>query len=231
MVADPYESVLAGTFIYSLGVLAGRAGASLDNRSATLLAQNPGDQNIGDVVASWGGRSIIVEFKRSRDTIGTERRKAHKSRFQVDLLSDGALRALSEKGHLLAYGETPPGSRSERARQVGFCFFPYWWALAGTTYSSTRWPLSLEDLFGRLTREEAGFSPGDFTEYLAKLFPRAGTRGGSGISSIIVNVDERSGRMTFVAVDLARVHDLTLNGVTRDRGWSRDLGESGDRGL
>lgn len=102
-----YENVLSGSFIYSLGVVAGRkAGANetiID--SINFFQHTPHDRKIGDLLADWGGKSFLIEFKRTVSQVRNELLKDGKTELGKKISSDEKVKSLSEKCHFLGYGK------------------------------------------------------------------------------------------------------------------------------
>lgn len=102
-----YENVLAGAFIYSMGVVAGRAAdpekTILD--SVNFFQQTPTDRTLGDLLAAWRGKSFLIEFKRSIGQLKDELEKDGKPGLGVTIFHDKKIKELSEKCHFIGYGE------------------------------------------------------------------------------------------------------------------------------
>lgn len=60
---NPYENVIIGNFIYSLGLAMGRQARPVDG-CVNLLQQTPADPALGDVVLQFPGVWRLIEFKR-----------------------------------------------------------------------------------------------------------------------------------------------------------------------
>jgi hypothetical protein len=69
----PYENAYLGTFIFTLGVLS-RVHNPEDESLVvpTLVQQTPHDQPLGDLLAEWGTRHVLLEFKRFEEDVQTE---------------------------------------------------------------------------------------------------------------------------------------------------------------
>lgn len=202
----PYESILVGTFIYTLGFKAGSSGREPDLQSVSLLAQTPHDHTIGDAIAAWGGRSFVIEFKRNQDAIRSESNKPHRARLLFELRTNAELRELSTNGHFLAFGVV--GAACELR------FVPYSWAFEVEHDAWRRTCRDLDEFYKLMGSESAGFSPEQLTRYTRELVRLAATAGGANreaIESLIVNLDG-NGRVTLVPVDLSRVTELKLGG-------------------
>ena len=84
-----YENVLAGAFIYSLGVVAGRNAdpekAIMD--SVNFFQQTPTDRKVGDLLAAWRGKSFLIEFKKSIGQLKDEISKDGKPGLGIKIFS------------------------------------------------------------------------------------------------------------------------------------------------
>jgi hypothetical protein len=228
---EPYESIYAGAFIFALGYHAGGRRLELRDHSVSLLAQNRGDEILGDVVSAWKGRTAILEFKRYERTVRSEFVKPGKrlllERLAATSPESAALKALSGKGHFVGFGEVA-GSKAE------ILIMPYRQVVNSPRQSSGR--VKVDQFLHLLTKGAIGFSGSEFAEYAAVLKgchqPAAGAQGGGGdftISSLLLNYDPESRQLTFVVVDLLRVRELCLElaqsgpelSLAKDRGLSR----------
>ncbi|NIV97634.1 hypothetical protein GWN26_00150 [Candidatus Saccharibacteria bacterium] len=85
-----YENIFVGMFLYSLGIAAGirfKEGHKLPPMSINLYQQTPADRLIGDLFASFGGRSFIIEFKRE-DRASDPKERAKYELLKTTLYSD-----------------------------------------------------------------------------------------------------------------------------------------------
>jgi hypothetical protein len=99
-----YENMISGAFIYSLGVIAGRRTEVEVMDSINFIQQTPYDKPIGDLLANWGGRTFIVEFKKGIDEIKSEFNKEHKKKMLNELVCNSELLELSQSIHFMAFG-------------------------------------------------------------------------------------------------------------------------------
>ena len=74
------------------------------NNKVDLLQQTPGDCTIGDLVAMIGGRNFIMEFKRDRKLLDTERKKESRDFLLKDALIKDLL-LISVKSHFISFME------------------------------------------------------------------------------------------------------------------------------
>lgn len=107
LISMVYENVLSGSFIYSLGVVAGRK-AGVDETtldSINFFQQTPHDRKIGDLLADWGGKTFLIEFKRTVAQLRDELAKDGKSELRDKIANNKRIKSLSDKCHFLGYGK------------------------------------------------------------------------------------------------------------------------------
>jgi hypothetical protein len=97
-----YENLLIGDFIYSLGYACGTM--KIKNNKIDLLQQTPADTIIGDLLGDIGGSNFIIEFKKSRALLKTEKEKASK-KFLLENVLPTDIMILSKKVHFIAFWE------------------------------------------------------------------------------------------------------------------------------
>src|SRR3569832_2522838 len=183
----PYESVYTGQFIFMLGHLSAARGLDPGGNSVALLAQNPGDQMIGDVVTSWGGVTSIIEFKRGEDAVQSEFRKPAKKEL-LDRFKDATRArslALSRKGHFLAFGRG-------RGRLANIHVLRYADIKASPHQDAATW--SMRVFLDQILAHEVGLDPTELRDYVPDLQESHKKATGDGstpkaISSLIVNLD------------------------------------------
>lgn len=102
-----YENVLSGSFIYSLGLVAGRKAGANETivDSINFFQHTPHDRKIGDLLADWGGKSFLIEFKRTVSQVRNELSKDGKAELGKKISGDEKVKSLSEKCHFLGYGK------------------------------------------------------------------------------------------------------------------------------
>src|SRR3990172_5501763 len=115
-----YESQYIGAFIFALGLASGRSRAGDDAAAFSLLQQTPGDRIVGDLFATWKGRSFVLEFKRSQKEIASEREKPFKDRLLKELVDgkDKEFRVLADRCHFVVFPPSPYG-------RADLIFLPY----------------------------------------------------------------------------------------------------------
>lgn len=100
-----YENQLIGHFIYELGLYAGAQNLKRNNE-IHLIQQTPLDTKLGDLLANYGGKFFLFEFKRSAKDIASEFGKEKYKALKFDTRSSkNQLFTLSKKCHYLAYGD------------------------------------------------------------------------------------------------------------------------------
>ncbi len=83
---DPYENILIGTFLYSLGIVFGRRfPEEVPPGVVNLLQQTPLDGALSDVHLNYPGVVRLIEFKRATNKSDKE----HKKRAKLELLLAG----------------------------------------------------------------------------------------------------------------------------------------------
>lgn len=114
---EPYENSYIGSFIFALGFAAAKQNQHPQDAFAHLIQQTPKDKDWADLLASWGGRQYLFEFKRTEAHLHTERTKSyhlanckkgceefHPSSFFEDIVNDDKNRRLSRRCHFAIYG-------------------------------------------------------------------------------------------------------------------------------
>lgn len=229
---EPYESTYVGSFIFTLGYVAHESGLALHDRSVCLLAQNKGDQVIGDLIQQWNGRSFIIEFKRNEQSVRTEFDKPHKRKL-LEQLACFPKDHPARQGHFLAFGAPEvPGRASIHVMHY----------MAVENAPKQRGVRLDADKFIRhvLSDPGSGFTPETFPSYLELLHKNAAESSAGGgtarqpLAALIVNRGE-DGQIRFITCDVTRTHEITLElgrgpeperdvrswDRSRDRGWSR----------
>jgi hypothetical protein len=218
---EPYESIYAGQFVFMLGYLCAAHKLTPDGNSVSLLAQNRGDEVIGDLVASWHGLTSIVEFKRRENTVRTEFRKPakkllwehlHDKKFEP-MLAD------SRRCHFLAFGAVAEGSADMRV-------LPYADIADSATQSLPS--MAISELLDRILRGQVGLERAAFHQYVSRVKARhdaaAPGRPASGpLSALLINYDSAKKRFTFLVEDLLllRERKLELSGPELTLGGGR----------
>jgi len=229
----PFESTYASSFIFALGYIAKAEGLELGAAWAMSLAQSPADTSVGDMILGWTGRKYIFEFKRSASKVRTELEKPEKHWLLQFLGSAKAApyRAVAERGHFLAYGETQGTG--------GLRFFPYPFVGARQPPRDKIWDASAF-IKNVLFNADYGFSSADFGAYLRLLdtaatkvaqTSSAGSAGGRRftLDALVVSYDREARRLCFMELDLLDRRRSLENELTLSRGIAR--GADRDEGL
>jgi len=175
-----YESQLIGGFLFEAGVVAGRLSATrkraLPPTAVNLLQQTPKDGAFGDLVMG-SQRCLLLEFKRTRSQVSNEKSKWDP--LQLDkFLEDPSLVDLSERAHLLAYGD-----QSTSAVSIRLCHYVDAIRLeALKELDSCSANGLLKHLYDESQRQRPSFGvrPKEFFTYLNRLYGLRDRRSGSG---------------------------------------------------
>lgn len=201
---DPYENILIGNFLYSLGARIGARCVELGieaTGSVCLLQQTPLDGLIGDVYLRYPGVIRILEFKRSSNTSPKELAKHTSLCAALGSADYSGLERLSRRVHWYVESvEADPVWTTHACPYIDMAK-----ALTGTE-PDLGW---LTDDFARAAvgRVEPEFVPADVVRYLQAIALFAGTKGTSS-SGIVVAVD---GTGTVRWLPLQSVRDLRLD--------------------
>ena len=181
---DPYENILIGNFLYSLGARTAIRCAQLGlevQGSICLLQQTPLDGVLGDVCLQYPGTIRILEFKRSGNHSPKESNKLSKLRIALQGTESRGLEVLSRKVHWYV--------ESIEATPV--------WLTKARPYLDMETSCERDLNIGQLTEHfvqaavgdgKLEFSAEDIARYLKDLATYAGSKGTSS-SGIVVAVD------------------------------------------
>jgi hypothetical protein len=202
----PYENAYLGAFIFTMGVLArDRRPKDESFKVPTILQQTPHDKPLGDLLASWGARHFLLEFKRFERNVQYE--ISEKDRKWSQVQSWG----MSNRPHSVQPVETPQahfvawgtGKRSP----PDLFFMPYWAICEGPKQTGVRKSLAdfisdLLDLFPGI-----GTSLEELNTYLAHLSSTDGSGGRplDTIGGFLISVT-KEGQVSLVRCD----HQLDL---------------------
>lgn len=204
---QPYENILLGNFILTLGYLAGQRGIELNQTALQLLQQTPDDRTVGDLFANLKGRNFIFEFKRNELQVRSEFGKPPRTKLLAALRHPDAeaLAGLSYRCHFMCF--------PIRAATTTLSFMPYAHIRDNTSQNRQR-SLDLSDfceaLLGSAPRLGVPYEP--FSKYLDVLAYFADDHppdGGGGMGAVM-NISD-SGEITVVEVDNLRVLARTLD--------------------
>ncbi len=197
-----YENILSGAFIYSMGAIAAkRVGPDeVLKNSINFFQQTPSDKKVGDLLADWGNKSFIIEFKSAIGQIDRELEKEHKNALINKLGTSKGLLDLSKKCHFLGYGKY---EQVGAETSIDYVFQSYVEVL---TKSTNKKEYNLNSFITRLLDEEGlGISSRqEFTDYIDFLEQQfAGTSSGASggrqkpISGIVSTISS-NGSVVFI---------------------------------
>lgn len=209
---QPYENILLGNFILTLGYLAGRRGIELNQTALQLLQQTPDDRTVGDLFANLKGRNFIFEFKRNELQVKSEFEKPQRAKLLVALKHPdaGKVAEWSYRCHFMCF--------PIRAATTTLSFMPYA-SIKDATSQDRQRSLNLSRFCEGLLDAAPGLGvPYElFSKYLDVLAhfadddpPDDGGGGGGGGMGAIMNISD-SGEITVVEVDSLRVLARTLD--------------------
>ena len=225
---EPYESIYVGNFIFTLGYLTKEKGIELRSQGASLMAQNVGDEVIADLISGWKGKNFVIEFKRNEKSIKTEFAKSHKKEL-IRRLNDeqySFAKSLAHKGHFIGFGDFEPNEQI-----TGLSFSQYHEIKNTEIQTAKRLSLS-KFIFNIIMKKDWGLSDkelGEYIDILASAFTSSDSGGSSGaganvkskkiknrlkkiqdMSSLIINYNEDTSEINFVACNLSMARELTL---------------------
>ena len=180
-----YENVLIGNFIFSFGIQVGikYANKPFPPAALSLIQQTPTDKWIGDVFASLGGRSFLVEFKAEK----VDKKEEKKIMTLLGALSKRPnLNHSSRQCHFLAQG-------SIQAQNPDLLFRQYISALNAEGESADLAHFVSNVLNGRI-----GADNENFVAYVLLLRSICSDGEGSSSGGLLINVDDK-GHMTYMA--------------------------------
>ena len=189
-----YENMLSGAFIYSLGLIAGKRQGVEVVDSINFFQQTPYDKPIGDLLADWGGKNFIVEFKKSTNEIKTEFRKEHKKKMLIELQLNEELVKLSRECHFLACGV-------QKEKSIEILFHCYLDAEQGISNSNFIDQLLIHDSKIGISKKE------DIANYLMFLMKFSKF---SDVDALLINIS-KEGQPIFLRIDNYLKLKLSLN--------------------
>ncbi|WP_416242727.1 hypothetical protein ACLSSQ_11475 [Azospira sp. APE16] len=206
---QPYENILLGNFILTLGYLAGQRGIKLNQTALQLLQQTPDDRTVGDLFANLKGRNFIFEFKRNELQVKSEFGKPPRAKLLAALRHPDAkaVAELSFRCHFMCF--------PIRVATTTLSFMPYA-SIRDITSQDRQNSLDLSEFCEALLGSVAGLGvPYElFSNYLDVLAHFADDNppdgGGGGGMGAIMNISD-SGEITVVEIDSLRVLARTLD--------------------
>lgn len=202
---QPYENILLGNFILTIGYLSGQRGIKLNRTVLQLLQQTPDDCTVGDLFANLQGQNFIFEFKRNESQVKSEFKKPNRFRL-MELLKNTSFvseKKVSQKCHFMCF--------PAQSTTTTLLFMPYA-LIQDARCQDRKSSFELSYFCEKLLVLNTGFgaSYSEFSQYLNLLagFPdhAGGSGGGAGA---IMNVSN-SGAITIVEFDDLRVLAKTL---------------------
>ena len=194
---DPYENILIGNFLYSLGLLIGaKAGDRELPGCVNLLQQTPLDGQLADVQLIYPGVVRLIEFKRqSNDSV---KEAARLCLLRALIEGDAELERVSRAIHWFVESSEAPLQWRTDVR-------PY------LDLDTTEQGLSLRPFLNRLvdaalSAQGPEFPPALLTRYLTQVGTYAGDEGTSS-SGLLVTISS-DGTLHYVGLD--RIHDFRL---------------------
>jgi hypothetical protein len=191
-----YENVISGAFIYALGALAGqkRSPEEILKDSINFFQQTPTDKKIAsDLLADWGGKTFLIEFKSNIKQLPTELEKKGRILLGHQINEDETIRGLSQRCHFIGYGDVQ--------EQSGLSVLD----LKFNTYLSIllndkKQPEGLNQFLEKLSPKGGhGLSKEEFKPYLEYLLKHAELVTKDSSSSAIKERQPVSGLMTCVS--------------------------------
>lgn len=121
----PYENIIIGNFLYSLGLAMGRQAGPAPG-CVNLLQQTPADPVLGDVMLQFPGVWRLIEFKRT----GGDEKKEHRKRRKFLAATSPArgrqrLRAISRQVHWYLVNGPDQRGQSPSPQQYPMTVRPY----------------------------------------------------------------------------------------------------------
>lgn len=209
-----YENVLSGSFIYTLGVIAGKRSPDKDvTDSVNFFQQTPNDKKVGDLLADWGGKSFIIEFKRSIAQLPDELKKSDKLLLPMKFEMNSEISDVSKKCHFIGYGEYFEALiNGEKRIKTDFVFQSYLSVLSSkkdTKYSLSGFinNMTTNEDFGLTSKEE-------FKKYLTFLesnclLTESSSNGGQRIKPIRGIITSVSPSGEPVLIEFRNYHELS----------------------
>lgn len=205
---QPYENILLGNFILTLGYLAGRRGIALNQTALQLLQQTPDDRTVGDLFANLKGRNFIFEFKRNELQVKSEFGKPPRAKLLAALKHPGAEKTteLSYRCHFMCF--------PVRAATTTLSFMPYASIRDNKSQDHQR-SLDLSRFCESLLSSAPGLGVSyelfsKYLDVLAHFTDDAPPDGGGGGMGAVMNISD-NGEIAVIEIDNLRVLARTLD--------------------
>ena len=196
---DPYENVVIGNFLYSLGLIVGQlTGGEVRPMCVNLLQQSPMDRPLGDVLIENAGVTRLIEFKREQNDSVKEETK----RLMLERALGGNVRLQSVSREIHWYVETSEKVESLVSRVVPYLDFSDSRAAATTLEQFTDW--SGRAAVMRTIDDQTHVAYKHYLELLA--YSHGGLQGASG--GLVVTYNKDIGIRYILLTD---IRDLLLS--------------------
>lgn len=196
---DPYENIVIGNFLYSLGLIVGQlTGGEVRPMCVNLLQQSPMDRPLGDVLIENAGVTRLIEFKREQNDSVKEETK----RLMLERALRGNVRLQSVSREIHWYIETSEKVESLVSRVVPYLDFSDSKAAATTLEQFTDW--SGRAAVMRTIDDQTHVAYKHYLELLA--YSHGGLQGASG--GLVVTYNKDIGIRYILLTD---IRDLLLS--------------------
>lgn len=196
---DPYENIVIGNFLYSLGLIVGQlTGGEVRPMCVNLLQQSPMDRPLGDVLIENAGVTRLIEFKREQNDSVKEETK----RLMLERALGGNVRLQSVSREIHWYIETSEKVESLVSRVVPYLDFSDSKAAATTLEQFTDW--SGRAAVMRTIDDQTHVAYKHYLELLA--YSHGGLQGASG--GLVVTYNKDIGIRYILLTD---IRDLLLS--------------------
>ncbi|WOI47894.1 hypothetical protein [Acidovorax sp. BLS4] len=191
---DPYENILIGNFLYSLGLVIGRRFPDKPLPGVVnLLQQTPLDGPLGDVLLRYPGVIRLIEFKRASNDSDKESDKL--DTLKLSLENEPALQQVSRAIHW--YVESSKGPLDWRTRVCPYLDFAGGQSPPLDFQAFTQ---SLAETVGKAQAEE--FPDALIQRYLDAVAAFSG-KSGTSSSGLLVSVGQ-DGTLHYIALESIR---------------------------
>lgn len=196
---EPYENIVIGNFLYSLGLMVGQGSTEkIHSMCVNLMQQTPLDKPLGDVMVANKGVTRLIEFKRSEHDPTKEETKRQILCRELD----GNEHMLEVSREIHWYIETSEDRQNLVSRVVPYIDF-YNKSIFGPTVEHFTASIAL-DATSKIIDDD---TQADYKKYLAAVAAaHGGFQGASG--GIVINLSKESGLRYFLISD---IRDLLLN--------------------
>lgn len=215
---DPYENILIGNFLYSLGLIIGKLSPDMSPPGiVNLLQQTPLDSQMADVYLGYPGVVRLIEFKRASNK--SKKESIRRECLEEALTGQPDLMKVSRGIHW--YVETTEAIRSELDWTTNVCPYIDFEKADRVNTSFDTFMNSLAN--SALNSRSPEYSEEQIAAYLVAVGTFAGKESSS--SGLLVSVDAE-GALRYIAVDDIRdlANDLRRY-IERNLGQERELNQ------